>query len=349
MSEGEGEARLTHIGEDGQARMVDVGAKEPTERVAIARARVLMTPRSAAAVSQGTGPKGEVLGVARLAGITAAKQTAQLIPLAHPLALTFVDVRATVDVAGGLVELLGEVRTVGRTGVEMEAMTACAVAALTVYDMVKAIERGVRIEEIVLLEKHGGRRGDYLREPADRPAADGEGRPPPPRPGLRAALITISTSKAEAPELDESGPQLAAMAERLGAEVLGREVIPDDRAQIEARLRHWAGETACTLVLTSGGTGVAPSDVTPEATAAVIEREIDGLAEAMRAASRPHSPYWMLSRALAGVRGSTLIVNLPGNPRSIAQIAPALLAAIPHAVELIADSAPSHDPGPRGG
>ena len=156
------EQRLTHLDEAGRARMVDVGAKEISERVARARARVRMSPQTARAVQEGDGPKGEVLSVARLAGVQAAKQTGQLIPLAHPLGLTFVDVAAVVDVERGLVELTSEARTVARTGVEMEAMTACAVAALTVYDMVKGIERGVEIEQVVLLEKHGGR-SDYVR------------------------------------------------------------------------------------------------------------------------------------------------------------------------------------------
>jgi cyclic pyranopterin phosphate synthase len=156
------EQRLTHLDEAGRARMVDVGAKEVGERVARARARVRMSPQTAMAVQQGHGPKGEVLSVARLAGVQAAKLTGQLIPLAHPLGLTFVDVHASVDVEQGLVELSSEARTVARTGVEMEAMTACAVAALTVYDMVKGVERGVEIEQVVLLEKHGGR-NDYVR------------------------------------------------------------------------------------------------------------------------------------------------------------------------------------------
>ncbi|MGD1059470.1 MAG: cyclic pyranopterin monophosphate synthase MoaC, partial [Solirubrobacteraceae bacterium] len=151
------EQRLTHLDETGRARMVDVGAKDVTERVARARARMRMSPDTARAVQEGNGPKGEVLGVARVAGVQAAKQTGQLIPLAHPLALTFVDVVGSIDVERGIVELISEVRTVGRTGVEMEAMCACAVAALTVYDMVKGIERGVTIEQVVLLEKRGGR------------------------------------------------------------------------------------------------------------------------------------------------------------------------------------------------
>jgi cyclic pyranopterin phosphate synthase len=161
------DAKLTHLGEDGRARMVDVGAKPEAERRAVARARLRMSPATAHLVESGDGPKGEVLAVARLAGINAAKQAGTLIPLAHPLPLTFADVEARVDADAGLVELVAEARTVGRTGVEMEAMSAAAVAALTVYDMVKGVERGVTIEQVVLLEKSGGRSGHYLLEEGD--------------------------------------------------------------------------------------------------------------------------------------------------------------------------------------
>lgn len=154
---------MSHLDEQGSARMVDVGAKEPTGRTARASARVRMSQASARAIERGDTPKGEVLALARIAGIQAAKRTAELIPLAHPLALTFIDVAATVSVEQGLVELTSEVRTVARTGVEMEAMTACAVAALAVYDMIKGLEQGVELERIVLVEKSGGR-GDWRRE-----------------------------------------------------------------------------------------------------------------------------------------------------------------------------------------
>jgi cyclic pyranopterin phosphate synthase len=149
--------RLSHLDQSGRARMVDVAAKDVTDRVARARARVRMAPSTAQAVATGDGPKGEVLGVARIAGVQAAKRTAELIPLAHAIELTFVDVTAAVDVQQGVVELHGEARARARTGVEMEAMTACAVAALTVYDMVKGVERGVVVEAVQLLEKRGGR------------------------------------------------------------------------------------------------------------------------------------------------------------------------------------------------
>jgi cyclic pyranopterin monophosphate synthase len=153
---------LTHIDEAGSARMVDVSGKEVTERRAAARAVVRMAPETAAAVARGDAPKGDVLGTARIAGIQAAKRTAELIPLCHPLPLSFVDVR--LEVGDDRVEIETEARTSGQTGVEMEALTAASVAALTVYDMVKGIERGVEIAEVVLLEKSGGRH-DWRREP----------------------------------------------------------------------------------------------------------------------------------------------------------------------------------------
>jgi cyclic pyranopterin phosphate synthase len=155
--------RLTHLDSSGRARMVDVGAKPETERRARARAVVRMSPSTAAAVARGDAPKGDVIGTARIAGIQAAKRTADLIPLAHPLPLSFVGVEAEIDDAAGTVTLTSEARTTARTGVEMEALTACSVAALAVYDMVKGIERGVTIEEVALLEKSGGRH-DWARD-----------------------------------------------------------------------------------------------------------------------------------------------------------------------------------------
>jgi cyclic pyranopterin phosphate synthase len=155
--------RLTHLDEHGDARMVDVGGKPVTERRAVARAVVRMAPETAALVQAGDAPKGDVLGTARLAGIMAAKRTGELIPLCHPIGLDHVDVETVVDAAAGTVTLTATAGVTARTGVEMEAMTAAAVAALTIYDMVKGVERGVAIEEVVLLEKSGGRSGTWRR------------------------------------------------------------------------------------------------------------------------------------------------------------------------------------------
>ncbi len=144
--------------------MVDVGDKDPADRRAVARAVVRLSPQTARTVLAGDAPKGDVIGVARIAGIQAAKRTSELIPLCHPLPLSFVGVEGSVDAVAGEIELIAEARTTGQTGVEMEALTAAAVAALTVYDMVKGIERGAEIGPVVLLEKSGGRSGLWRRE-----------------------------------------------------------------------------------------------------------------------------------------------------------------------------------------
>ena len=159
---------------------------------------------------------------------------------------------------------------------------------------------------------------------------------------MRAAIITVSTSRSAGAGEDTSGGRLARLAERVGADIVGRDLIPDDRGMIEERLLHWSDGERCELVLSTGGTGLAPSDVTPDATRAVIEREAPGIAEAMRCASREHTAHWMLSRGVAGIRGTSLIINFPGSPESIDQAGEAIAAALPHAVELIAGRRSAH-------
>jgi len=156
-------AKLSHLDESGRARMVDVTAKDDTLREAVARGSVRMKPETLALIQSGGVPKGDVLAVAQVAGVMAAKRTHELIPMCHPLLLSAIDVRLEPDEKESAVQITATVRTTGKTGVEMEALTAVAVAALTIYDMVKALDRGAVIREIVLLEKSGGRSGAYRR------------------------------------------------------------------------------------------------------------------------------------------------------------------------------------------
>jgi molybdopterin adenylyltransferase len=159
---------------------------------------------------------------------------------------------------------------------------------------------------------------------------------------MRVAILTVSTSRAARGGPDESGERLEQFAREIGGEIAAREIVSDEQELIEQRLRHFSDVERCNLVLTTGGTGVAPRDHTPEATRAVIEREVPGIGEAMREASRPHTKHWLLSRGVAGIRGATLIVNFPGNPRSIAQSAGAIADALPHALALIAGAPTEH-------
>lgn len=157
-----GEPKLTHLDEAGRADMVDVGAKPESERLAVASGAVYMQPETLRLIREGAMKKGDVLTVARIAGIMAAKRTSELIPLCHPIPLTKIAVEIVLDDAHNAVRIEATARTVGKTGVEMEALTAVSVAALTIYDMAKAVDRGMRIGDIQLLEKRGGVHGDYI-------------------------------------------------------------------------------------------------------------------------------------------------------------------------------------------
>jgi len=155
---------LSHLDESGRARMVDVTAKSDTIREATARGRILMAPETLELVATGSMEKGEVLAVAQVAGVLAAKQTGQLIPMCHPLPITGVDMRFRLDRSASAVEIEATARLVGKTGVEMEALTAVSVAALTIYDMCKAVDKAMVIDQIRLIRKSGGKSGDYVRE-----------------------------------------------------------------------------------------------------------------------------------------------------------------------------------------
>lgn len=166
----------------------------------------------------------------------------------------------------------------------------------------------------------------------------GSGDPTP----VRVAVLTVSTSRASGEAADEGGPGLAAAVAGIGAELIAQEVVPDNWDKLAERLRHLADGGTCDLILTTGGTGFAPDDVTPEATRDVVEREAPGIAEAMRLASREHSRHWMLSRGVAGIRGRTLIINFPGSPKAIDETWQAIAGSVQHAVSLLRGDRPGH-------
>jgi len=317
----------SHLGPDGAPRMVDVGRKPITARRAVAAATVRMRPETLATLLDGGGPKGDAIVVARLAGIAAAKRTAELIPLCHPIPLDRVEVNLTPDRGAGVVAIRAEARATARTGVEMEALTAASVAALTFYDMAKALQRDIVIERVELLAKEGGASGAWGRDVVEAAAS--------PR-AREATVITCSTRAAAGERSDESGPAVVAALREAGFEVAADPIVlPDDEELIAATLVELTAAGA-RLIVTSGGTGLTPGDRTPAATQRVIDREVPGLAELMRAAGLASTPMASLSRGVVGVRGSTLIVNLPGSPRGAIESLLALLPVLRHALEQLA-------------
>jgi cyclic pyranopterin phosphate synthase len=304
--------------------MVDVGSKPVTARRAVAAATVRMRPDVLATLVGAGGPKGDAFVTARLAGIGAAKRTAELIPLCHPLPLDRVEVDLAPDSSAGTVEIRAEVAATARTGVEMEALTAASVAALTLYDMAKALQRDIVIESVRLLEKSGGRSGDFAADAPAEPAIH------------EAVVVTCSNRSAAGEREDESGPSLVAALRDAGFDVSPEPVIVrDDEADIAALLARLA-DAGHRLILTTGGTGLTPTDVTPAATRRVIDREAPGLAELMRAAGTAHTPMAALSRGVVGARGRTLIANLPGSPRGATESLEALLPVLRHAIDQLA-------------
>jgi cyclic pyranopterin phosphate synthase len=316
----------THLSDDGAPRMVDVGSKPVTARRAAAEAIVRLRPEVLATLVDGGGPKGDAFVTARLAGIGAAKRTADLIPLCHPLPLDRVDVDLTPDAAAGTVAIRAEVAATARTGVEMEALTAASVAALTLYDMAKALQRDIVIESVRLLEKSGGRSGDFVAGAAVEAATH------------EAVVVTCSNRSAAGERDDASGPALVAALGAAGFDVDPEAVVVrDDETEIAAQLARLA-DAGHRLILTTGGTGLTPTDVTPAATRRVIDREAPGLAELMRAAGMESTPMAALSRGVVGTRGRTLIANLPGSPKGASESLKALLPILRHALDQLAGS-----------
>ena len=281
-------SELSHLDADGRARMVDVGDKAVTKRTATATGTFTSTREVIALVRADGMPKADVLATARLAGIGGAKRTSELIPLAHQLALSSV----TVDFEFGddTITITATAKTTGQTGVEMEALTAVAIAGLTLHDMTKAVDPHSVLGGIRLVEKTGGK-----TRPEARPKT--------------SLVIVASTNAAAGHRADTTGPHILDWLQQRGYES-DIWVVAD--AHIAATLQKAVAQ-APAVIITTGGTGMSPTDATPEATRAILDRELPGVAEAIRARGLPNTPKAALSRGLAGTAGGTVIINLPGS------------------------------------
>lgn len=297
--------------------MVPITHKSTTLRRAIAQAIVRVSkPETILAIQNRTVPKGDVLECARVAGLFAAKRTADMIPDCHPLPIEYTAVRYEL---GELeVHIQVEIHTIYKTGVEVEAMHAASVVALTMYDMLKPIDKGISIEQIKLLEKKGGK--------SDRNAALSQAR--------RAAILVCSDTLAAGQGQDRSGEVIREKLVQLGITVAEKRIVADEVMAIQEAAKDFVAQWV-DLLLVTGGTGLSPRDVTPEALEPLLDRRIPGVEEAIRAYGQQRLATAMLSRSLAGQIGKTLVLALPGSPAGAAEGMDAVFPALLHAFSVL--------------
>jgi len=303
--------------------MKDITSKPETLRTATAQAVLRAPPQHIRLLRERRTDKGDALEAARVAGILAAKRTWELIPLCHPLPLA----------GGGIdfefgddhVTVVASLRLVGATGVEMEALTAASIAALTLYDMLKPhAGTELAVGDVRLREKTGGK--SQYRRRVRHPA--------------QARVIVLSDSVAAGNARDKSGARARARLVESGFDVPEALVLPDEPQQLEPALAHAAGEAE--LVLTVGGTGISPRDRTVETVRRLLDRELPGIAETARAYGQRRMPYAMLSRAVAGVIGDALVVTVPGSASGVDEYLDALMPGIVHALDMIRGGGHAH-------
>lgn len=296
--------------------MRDVSAKYNTLRSAKATALLNVHASTIQAIKSGNLPKADPIAVAKVAAIQAAKSTSLLIPYCHQVPLDVVGV--DIQLKETSIIITTEVKAIWKTGVEMEALAAASIAALTLYDMLKIIDEEMEIVSVKLIEKKGGK--SSLKN-------NGE--------GLTAAVLVLSDSVSSKKQEDVSGKILVERLKNLKVNVSSYNVLPDDRGLIEKELKELSDVQKFDLIVTTGGTGMSPRDVTPEATLAVIDRRMDGAEEAFRGFSQDRLPMAMLSRGVIGLRGKTLIINFPGSRAAVEDGINALFPAILHSFKMM--------------
>ncbi len=296
--------------------MIDVGEKPNSFRMAIAQALVFFNPNIIDKIKDGSSPKGNVFEAAKISGTLGVKRTSELVPYCHPIPIDGIKVNFKIE--ENFIKITVNVNSVWKTGVEMEALTGASVAALTIYDMLKPIDEDLSIGSIKVLEKHGGI-GDFS-ETYNRK--------------LNAVVIVVSDSRNE--KQDESGKKIINTLNNNGFEVVEYKIIPDEIKSIEFELNRFCEKQNIDIIITTGGTGLGPRDVTPDATKNILEKEIGGIVESLRMYGQNRTPLSMLSRGIAGIKGNTIVINLPGSPTAVSQSLNALFPGILHAFKMMA-------------
>lgn len=296
--------------------MRNISEKICTLRTATAKTCVTMQSETLERLKQNDVPKKDVLVIARAAAVMAAKKTPELIPYCHGVPLDCVNVN--MEYADDAVTIQATVTAIWKTGVEMEALVAASTAALTVYDMLKPIDKTMEIGSLKLVEKTGGKSDFVERLPR----------------GFRAAVIVTSDGTHAGKREDKSGRIIKARLEKFGVTEVEYSVLPDEVKMIREKILYYC-DLGIDLVVTTGGTGLGPRDVTVEATRDVIERDMPAVMEAIRSYGQKRTPYAMLSRGLAGVRGKTVILNLPGSSRGTEEGLSAVFPALFHVFKML--------------
>ncbi|MAW68268.1 MAG: bifunctional molybdenum cofactor biosynthesis protein MoaC/MoaB [Candidatus Marinimicrobia bacterium] len=307
-------SKFSHLDESGNASMVDVTDKVSTARIARAESKITMKSETISAIQDNSLPKGNVLTTAKIAGIQAAKKTAEMIPMCHQLNLSFIDIEF--EIMSDFILILSTVKTKEATGVEMEALSAVSGAALTIYDMCKAVDKTMEIGGIKLVKKVGGKSDHSL-----------EYRP-------RVGVITLSDGVAAGKSEDKSGVILRSGFKDAGCDVPNQVVIEDGSDQFVPIILQWI-DSGIELILTTGGTGLGPRDLTIQTVNQIFDSKLPGIEQALHAYGRGKVKTAMLSRLTAGVVNGAIVICLPGSPGAAKDALQVLIPTIFHSYHMI--------------